>query len=166
MGLPILLLITLIILLIFSESVTVRIYGTKDIRIKLLLCFFSVDFPLKSEDRKEKKKSAIARIIPDLIRRLLPYSDVRVGSARFAEAEIYKSPSAMISGSIALSLLLIHFGNRCGTFYRAEHSNEAIDIFISFTLSALFISLIRSLYYSTKKQIGRRGKNARARTKR
>ncbi len=166
MGLPLLLLITLIILLIFSQDVTIRIHGTRDIRLTVSLTVFAVELPLSSTKKKKRKKGGnFAGILPDALKRLLPQADIRVRSARFAEAEIYSSPSSMISGSIALSLFLIHLGRHSGTFSRDGESSEAIDIFLTFPLTLVFISLIKSLYYSIKKRTSRRRKNARARNR-
>ena len=160
MWLTLLMLITLIILLVLSQSLTVRVYGTNELRVNISLTLMALE--LKLGDKSEKNKhggSDFPALLPELIKNLLPQTDVRVRSARFATANIYSNPGAMIGAAIVLPMLLAYVKKYAGTFHLQEESNEAIDIYFIFPFTSLIVSFITALYSELKKRRMRRKYN-------
>ena len=156
MGLTLFMLITLIILLILSQSVSVRIYGSSELHISLSLTVFAFELAQNNEKRGKAQSFHFPEILRVLIAELLPSTDVRVRSANFAAARIFPNPASMIGGAILLPMVLAYVKRKSGTFSTDGNSDEAVDILFFFPLTALLISFMKALRQVITKRIGRR----------
>ncbi len=151
-------LISLIILTILTQDLTVRIYDKGAIRFSLSLTLFSLEFtPKEGKKRKKRKKSSLGSkisyysLLAKLITRLAKDASIRVYKLSPFD-DVSKSIPRLIGTAITVPMLLAYIYSIARDFETEDEGaiGEKIDIALDIPFLLLIISLIKLAYFKVK----------------
>lgn len=159
MGILIFTLISLIIIIIFSQSIDIRLYEV-DAKPTVKVGFTIFAIELSRLDRRQKNKKPLrdrvrgAIFLATFLRELVSRSTVTVRSLNILRDGLF-SPSRLIFFAI-LRPILEGYLERNSFSYTEAVKDGTVDINFSFNLFSVFISFGLALYYNIKTRIKRR----------
>ena len=162
-------LISLIILTILTQDLTIRIYDENELCISLSLTIFSLEFKESNNKAKRKRKrkmslaskvsyySMLLRLFASLVR----YSKIRIYKLA-AYSEVARSIPRLIGSAISIPALLAYIYSISERFELEDGGaiGDKIDASIDIPLVILIISLIKMAYFRIKLRFAEGVKNA------
>ena len=157
-GFIFILLVALLVYFILSETITIRLLVRDTPRLRISFVFFSISFNLNSRKKKKpiRKKINSSLFSIRLLNEILSRSYVNVNSYSFDEFVIGYQNLPRLFPSVIAPAFLAYLKSRSSYLEFSESSQgEGIDISIDIPLFSLFISLIKTVYYNSKRKLAR-----------
>lgn len=157
--------ILLLVITVLLQSLDIRLRYTDHLSIVFSLTFFSLTISHLTNVRRKRKHrlSTMLRIsafMTRLVHDLLPRCTVVAHSIKPFALSDTAEPRKIIATSILSPTLLSYIKSGAMAYHKLGDTGDRLDITFSFSLAALFISLLKASYYTVKsKQRGIR--NAR-----
>lgn len=156
-------LINLIRLIVLISMVDLRVFGDKNLSVRISFMVFSVelsDIGKRKKKRKIKNKLSKISFLLSFLNIQVPKTVITVRS--FNPQSLPKTALGALASGILGATLLSYLNSKAMGYVLNENNSEGnIDLTFSFPLYTVFISLIQATYYYMKKRFKKRGKNVR-----